>query len=73
MKTNYKQRANPKAQARHGRRAPNRPNNRADWQRKLDHYLQRARVASEAGDRIEAENCYQHADHYFRMIAGTAA
>lgn len=73
MKANHRQRRNPKAQARHSRRAPNKPNSRANWQRKLDHYLLRARAASEAGDRIEAENCYQHADHYFRMIEGTTA
>ena len=73
LKTDQRKRRNQKQQSRRGHRAPNKLNNRANWQRKLDHYLQRARAASEAGDRIEAENCYQHADHYFRMIEGTAA
>ena len=49
------------------------PNNRVNWQRLRDHYLQRARAAVDGGDRIEAENFFQHADHYFRMIQGTAA
>ncbi|MGI9523783.1 MAG: DUF4167 domain-containing protein, partial [Hyphomicrobiaceae bacterium] len=38
---------------------------------KLEHNLRRAREAADAGDLIDAENYYQHADHYFRMIAGT--
>lgn len=49
------------------------PNNKANWKRLQDHYLQRARVALDGGDRIEAENFYQHADHYFRLVQGTAA
>lgn len=49
------------------------PNNMANWQRLRDHYLQRARAALDGGDRIEAENFFRHADHYFRMIQGTAA
>lgn len=53
---------------------PNRgPNNKSNWQRLREHYLQRARAALDDGNRIEAENFYQHADHYFRMIEGTAA
>jgi hypothetical protein len=27
-----------------------------------------ARAATLAGDRIEAENCHQHAEHYFRLM-----
>jgi hypothetical protein len=48
-------------------------NSPANWQHQLDHYLARARAFAEAGDNVEAENCYQHADHYFRMIRGTSA
>ncbi|WP_300541987.1 DUF4167 domain-containing protein [Maricaulis sp.] len=33
-----------------------------------DKYLQLARDASSAGDRVRAENLYQHAEHYFRII-----
>lgn len=34
----------------------------------LDKYLALARDASAAGDRIAAENYYQHAEHYYRVI-----
>jgi hypothetical protein len=27
-----------------------------------------ARAAAQAGDVVEAENCYQHAEHYFRLM-----
>ena len=32
-------------------------------------YLQLARDAQSSGDTIAAENYYQHAEHYFRLIA----
>lgn len=34
----------------------------------LEKYLNLARDASTGGDRIAAENYYQHAEHYFRLI-----
>lgn len=34
----------------------------------LEKYLSLARDASSQGDRVAAENFYQHAEHYFRMI-----
>jgi len=34
----------------------------------LEKYLAMARDAASQGDRIAAENYYQHAEHYFRMI-----
>lgn len=34
----------------------------------LEKYLSLARDASAQGDRIAAENFYQHAEHYFRVI-----
>jgi len=34
----------------------------------LEKYLAMARDASAQGDRITAENYYQHAEHYFRLI-----
>lgn len=34
----------------------------------LEKYLAMARDASSQGDRISAENFYQHAEHYFRVI-----
>ncbi len=35
---------------------------------KLERYLALAREATLAGDPIEAENWYQHAEHYFRVM-----
>ena len=34
----------------------------------LEKYLAMARDATSAGDRIAAENYYQHAEHYYRII-----
>jgi uncharacterized protein DUF4167 len=34
-------------------------------------YLARAREAQVAGDVVEMENCYQHAEHYLRTMRGT--
>jgi Domain of unknown function (DUF4167) len=34
-----------------------------------DKYMQLARDAQSSGDPVAAENYYQHAEHYFRMIA----
>src|ERR1700681_4129230 len=34
-----------------------------------DKYLQLARDAQSSGDPVAAENYYQHAEHYFRIIA----
>lgn len=33
-----------------------------------ERYLALARAAALAGDPIEMENCYQHAEHYFRVM-----
>jgi hypothetical protein len=35
----------------------------------LEKYLQLARDAGTAGDRVAAENFLQHADHYFRVVS----
>ncbi|WP_421787819.1 DUF4167 domain-containing protein [Hyphobacterium sp.] len=34
-----------------------------------DKYMQLARDASSSGDRVMAENYFQHADHYFRIVS----
>jgi uncharacterized protein DUF4167 len=39
-------------------------------QRNYERYLALAREASLNGDAVEAENCYQHAEHYFRVMRG---
>jgi hypothetical protein len=49
------------------RRLQNSGNPRQHYER----YLARAREAQLSGDVVEMENCYQHADHYFRMMRGT--
>jgi hypothetical protein len=36
-------------------------------------YLQLARDANSSGDRVTAENYLQHAEHYYRIVAATAA
>lgn len=38
-----------------------------------DKYLALARDASSSGDRVKAENYYQHAEHYFRVIRSMQA
>jgi hypothetical protein len=42
---------------------------RGNPQHIYEKYLQLARDANSAGDRIMAENYLQHAEHYFRIIA----
>jgi hypothetical protein len=34
----------------------------------FDRYIALAREASTSGDRVAAENLYQHAEHYFRVM-----
>ena len=36
--------------------------------RNYERYLPLAREAASTGDRVEMENCYQHADHYSRVM-----
>lgn len=52
-----------------------RPNNgqhdaraRGNMHQMLERYLTMAREASSSGDRIAAENYYQHAEHYYRVL-----
>ena len=37
-------------------------------QRSYERYITLAREAASAGDVIEMENCYQHAEHFFRTM-----
>ena len=43
-------------------------NDIANAKRNYERYMALARSASLAGDTVEMENCYQHAEHYFRVI-----
>jgi hypothetical protein len=36
-----------------------------------ERYLARAHEAQVAGDVVEMENCYQHGEHYLRVMRGT--
>jgi hypothetical protein len=38
----------------------------------LEKYLALARDATAAGDRIAAENYFQHAEHYYRILSANA-
>jgi hypothetical protein len=46
----------------------NRANDVANVKRSYERYIALARAAMLAGDRVEAENFYQHAEHYFRLM-----
>ena len=35
-----------------------------------DRYMALAREAASAGDAVEMENCYQHAEHFLRTMRG---
>ncbi len=41
--------------------------------RNYERYIALAREATSNGDFIEAENCYQHAEHYFRVMRERAS
>ena len=62
---------NPNLRRRNGARPqlPQRPRNgTGNPRQQYERYLARAREAQQAGDEIEMENCYQHAEHYFRVM-----
>jgi hypothetical protein len=46
----------------------NRANDFANAKRNHERYMALARAATLAGDRVEAENFYQHAEHYLRLM-----
>jgi Domain of unknown function (DUF4167) len=41
---------------------------RGNARQKYENYMARARAAQLAGDVVEMENCYQHAEHYWRVM-----
>jgi hypothetical protein len=55
-------------QGRGGNYDPNMGRNRGNAQQLMDKYLSLARDAASQGDRIAAENYFQHADHYYRIV-----
>lgn len=38
-----------------------------------ERYITRAQAEARSGNLVEAENCYQHAEHYFRAINNHAS
>ena len=71
---NHRQRpADRRQRAQHADRALSNQNARVLWQRKHEHFTALAKTAATGGHAVDAENYYQHAEHYFRMIQGTAA
>jgi hypothetical protein len=44
--------------------------NNGNARRNYDRYIALAKKAASRGDAIEMENCYQHAEHYFRVLRG---
>jgi hypothetical protein len=40
-----------------------------NMQRSYERYLALAQAQAQSGDRIGAEDCYQHAEHYFRSMS----
>ena len=44
------------------------PQQRRNFENKHDQYIAKAKDALSKGDKVEAENFFQHADHYFRMM-----
>ena len=64
---------------RNGRRPPNyrtsspnqqRQNVSGNAARNYARYIEKAREAVVRGDDVEVQNCYQHAEHYFRTMNG---
>jgi hypothetical protein len=48
------------------------PKNGQSVRTNYERYLALARAQTLAGDQIEAENSYQHAEHYFRTMSESA-
>jgi len=44
---------------------------RQNARQQYERYPARARDAQVAGEVVEMENCYQHAEHYLRVMRGT--
>jgi len=47
------------------------PNNQSQWQRKYDHYCSLAQ-ATNGDDAVAREQHWQHAEHYLRLMNGSA-
>ena len=45
-------------------------NGSGNARRNYERYMELAREAAVRGDEVEVQNCYQHAEHYFRTMNG---
>lgn len=45
-----------------------RANSSSNPRERFEHYMALARTAATAGDAVESENNYQHAEHYLRLM-----
>ena len=62
---------NPNPRRRNGpQKARGQQNSAGNARQQYARYLARAREANLAGDAVEMENCYQHAEHYLRVMRG---
>ena len=48
------------------------PNNQSQWQRKYDHYCELAQAAG-SNDAVTREGHWQHAEHFLRLMNGSAS
>jgi hypothetical protein len=48
------------------------PNNQSQWQRKYDHYCDLAQ-ATDSNDAVTREGHWQHAEHFLRLMNGSAS
>ena len=48
------------------------PNNQSQWQRKYDHYCELAQ-ATGRDDAVTREGHWQHAEHFLRLMNGSAS
>ena len=48
------------------------PNHQSQWQRKYDHYCDLAQAAG-SNDAVTREGHWQHAEHYLRLMNGSAS
>ena len=59
-------------EARRSRRGASAPSTPGSAERNYQRHLALAREAAAKDDTIEMENCYQHAEHFFRVMGANA-
>jgi hypothetical protein len=64
----HRPRPQPQGGVAHAQRRGRGQNDQGNAKRNYERYMELARAAVSAGDPIEGENLYQHAEHYFRAM-----